>query len=297
MRALQAHAGATEARLVDVEIPAVGPDEIRVRVAAAAVNPADLWAASGGMREAFGLPDTTGIGYDVAGNVEAVGADVEGFAVGDTVAASHGDPAAPVRSHAELVTLNASWAAHVPAGLGVTEAASVPVNALTAAQGLDLLGEPDGRRLLVTGAAGAVGGYAVALAARAGWEVTGLARPGDEDFVRGAGAKGFVTEVPGPEFDAVLDAAALQERAIGAVRDGGTIVGVLPPAPIAAERGIEVTAVQVAADGTRLAELLALSVDGTLEVRVAGEFPLADFATAYARQAAGGSRGRWLLVP
>ena len=285
MRALVARTGNNTPVLQETSPEPLAPDEIRVAVRAAAVNPADGWVASGAARSLLDLPDVVGLGYDLVGTVTDVGAAVTDLTVGDVVAALHEDRTAPVRAHADVAT--------VPAAA----AASVPLNALTAAQGLDLLGPAEGRTLLVTGAAGGVGGYAVALAARSGWRVTGLARAADEDFLRRAGAADTVTDVPGPDFDAVFDAAALQEGAIVAARDGGAFVGVLPPAPVAPERGISVAAVNVRADGERLAELLGLSRDGVLEVRVAGEVSLDQAAAAYDRRTAGGQRGRWLLVP
>lgn len=296
MRALQSHAGTTRPTLEDVDAQPPASDEIRVRVTASAVNPADIAIASGSVREAFGLPATVGLGWDVAGTVTEIGSAVDEFAVGDRVAALHDDPSAPVRAHAEFVTVPAAAAAPVPDGLDLRDAASVPLNALTAAQALDLLGDAGGRSLLVTGAAGAVGGYAVALAVRAGWRVSGLARSEDERFVRDAGATDFVTAVPGPSYDAVLDTAALQQEAITAVHDQGAFVGVLPPQPVLAERGITVSVVGVQADGNRLRALLELANTGVLAIRVAGETSLDDAQSAYDKVAGGGQRGRWLVV-
>ncbi|WP_407320229.1 alcohol dehydrogenase catalytic domain-containing protein [Isoptericola halotolerans] len=297
MRALVARTGSSTPVLQETSPESLAPDEIRVAVRAAAVNPADGWVASGAARSLLDLPDVVVLGYDLVGTVTDVGAAVTDLTVGDVVAALHEDRTAPVRAHADVATVPAAAAAVVPAGLDPAGAASVPLNALTAAQGLDLLGPAEGRTLLVTGAAGGVGGYAVALAVRSGWRVTGLARAADEDFLRRAGAADTVTDVPGPVFDAVFDAAALQEGAIVATRDRGAFVGVLPPAPVAPERGITVAAVNVRADGERLAELLGLSREGVLEVRVAGEVSLDQAASAYDRRTAGGQRGRWLLVP
>jgi NADPH:quinone reductase-like Zn-dependent oxidoreductase len=200
------------------------------------------------------------------------------------------------RAQADLVLLDADAVAVVPDGLDPVDAASIPLNSLTAAQAVDLLGDPDGRTLLVTGAGGAVGGYAVALARSAGWTVTGLGRPGDEEFVRSTGAD-FTADAERAAYDAVLDGAVLQQEGLAFVRDGGTFVGVQPSAPVPTERGITVTAVKVVRDASRLAELLDRSVTGELAVRVAGTAPLADAATVYAKVGSGGQRGRWLLVP
>lgn len=297
MRALLARTGHTTPLLQDVEEIPLGPHDVGIAVTAAAVNPADIWVVGGQPREIFGLPESVGLGYDLSGIVMAVGSAVRGFHVGDAVAALHTDLAAPVRGQAEVATVPVSAVAQVPEGLDLAAAATVPLNALTAAQALDLLGAPDGQSLLITGAGGAVGGYAITLAARTGWRVAALARTADEEFVLRAGADQLLTEIPGPHFDAVLDAAAMQDAALTAARDRGRLVGVIPPMPITPERGIEVSAVNVRGDATQLASLLRLTADGELEIREAGRLPLSEAETAYAKVAAGGQRGRWLLLP
>lgn len=297
MSALISHPHSTQPVLEEVDLPPLGPGDLHVEVIAAAVNPVDTWIAAGPGRDIFGLTGSVGLGWDLTGVVRAAGADVKGFAVGDVVAADLSNPAALVGTHATETVVPASAAALLPEGLDPVEAATVPLNALAAAQAVDLLGPGEGRSLLVTGAAGAVGGYAVPLARRAGWVVTGLAREGDRAFVTGAGAVGVLTEVPERSFDAVLDAAVLQASALRAVRDGGRFVGLVGGAPLPPERDVATAAVGSHADGPRLAELLALHLDGTLTARVAGTVPLTEAATAYDKVAAGGHRGRWVLVP
>lgn len=267
-----------------------------IDVVAAGVNPVDQFVASGLARQAFGLEGTVGLGWDVVGRVTEVGAEVTGIAIGDLVAGLDNRLAAPTRTHAEQAVLAAEAVAPVPDGLDPVMAASIPLNALTAAQALALLGEADGRTLLVTGAAGAVGGYAVALASAAGWRVTGLARAGDDAFVRAAGGQ-LITELRRGGYDAVLDPAVLGEAAVAAAVDGGHYVGVNPSAPLSSQRGVIVEAVNVAPDGVLLAELLERSRSGELEVRVAGIAGLEDAGTVYAKVAGGGQRGRWVLLP
>ncbi len=173
----------------------------------------------------------------------------------------------------------------------------MPLNALAAAQIVDLLGDAPagGSRLLVTGAAGAVGGYLAALAPDRGWQVTGLARAQDEEFVRGLGA-GFTTHAE-PGWDAVADGGVLQARGLALVRDGGTFVGVQPSAQLAAERGITVSAVTTHPDGPRLADLLARAASGGLPARVHAVVPLDQVADAHRAVAKGGLRGRYVLRP
>ncbi|MER6984071.1 zinc-binding dehydrogenase, partial [Streptomyces carpinensis] len=146
----------------------------------------------------------------------------------------------------------------------------------------------------------AVGGYAVQLAAHRGITVTGLAREGDAELVRSLGAARVTTAEAGAGArgaDAVLDAAVLGERALEWVRDGGTYAGVIPQAAPAAVRGVRTGAVEVSADGARLAELVALVDEGVLTLRVAQTYALDEAAKAHARLAEGGVRGRLVLVP
>lgn len=302
MYALTSSAGSTTPQLVELPDPEPGPGQVVIDVTAATINPADAGVLEGSLRQAFGLPELVGLGWDVSGVITAVGDQVDGFAVGDRVAGLHADLTQPSRAQAERVLLPAAAVAALPEGLDPVAAASIPLNALTAAQALDLLGPAAGRSLLVTGAGGGVGGYAVALAAAAGWRVSGLARERDREFVTTiTDTEGrpvpLVTELPNRSVDAVLDAATLQEAALPAIVDGGAFVGVLPPVPVTPERGITVQAVMVAADGPRLAELLTRSATGELAVRVAGTVPLREAAAAYQRFGEPGGRGRLLLIP
>ena len=283
-----------------INLPVVepGPGEVRVRLAAAPVNPVDLAVTDGYFHEigVISQPERTGLGWDFAGTVAAAGPDVE-VAVGSRVAGMVGGLDRDFGTYAEEVVVPAAAVADVPDDLELVAASTVPLNALTAAQIVDLLGDApaDGNRLLVTGAAGAVGGYVASLAQDRGWQVTGLAREADEEFVRGLGAD-FVSHA-GSGWDAVADGAVLQERALPFVRDGGIFVGLQPSAPPAAERGITVKVVSVEADGDRLAELLARSASGELPTRVHAVAPLAEVADVHRIVAKGGLRGRYVLTP
>jgi NADPH:quinone reductase-like Zn-dependent oxidoreductase len=272
-------------------IQQLGPVEVRVAVAAAAFTYFDAFVPA--HRETLGLPEQVGLGFDFSGTISEVGPGVAGFTVGDRVAGLHVDIAAPVRAHTEELMIEASALALVPDGLGLDVAAAVPLSALTARQALDLLGHEQGT-LLVTGAAGAVGGWLMELATREGWEVTAFVKPGTENLVEGATV---ITELSG-SYDAVLDAAALHGAAVAAVRDGGRYVGFKPNQPQTSERGIAITTVQVLPDGEGLGALLRLAAAGTVPIRIAGRAPLVEAATVYQRGSTeSGSRGRWLLVP
>ncbi|MER5397697.1 NADP-dependent oxidoreductase [Streptomyces sp. NPDC002599] len=286
--------GPEAVEIVEVALPEPGARQVRIKVAAAGVNPVDA-----GMRAGVfgGAGKRLGLGWDVAGVVEAVGV-ASGWNVGDEVVALAYGIAKPLGTHADLVVVDADAVAAAPRSVDAAHAASLPLNALTAAQALDWLGLEPGASLLVTGAAGAVGGYAVQLAARLGVSVTALAREGDEELVRSLGADRFVSDGVAPRsVDAVLDAAILGADALDWVRDGGAFMGVIPGAHPASVRGVRTGAVEVAADGARLAELVALVDEGALTTRVAGTYALDEAVKAHARLAEGGLRGRLVLVP
>ena len=293
MYALISRAGDPTPRLEELPAQPLGPDDIRVEVAAAAFTLFDAFVA--GDHAAIGLPDVIGLGFDFSGVVTEVGEAVSGFAVGDRVAGLHGNPAAGARAHATEVVVPASAAAAVPDGLTLEAAAAAPLNALTARQALDLLGTERGS-LLVTGAAGGVGLWALGLAKADGWTVDALVRPGTEHLA--TGADHTVTEIEPHAHDAVLDLAALNEPALAGVRDGGRYVSVKPGRAPAPERGIEVSTALNQPDGAVLADLLRLAADGTVPTRIAASRPLSKAAAAYQEaEAAPGSDGRWLLIP
>lgn len=282
--------------IIDVPLREPGPGEVRVRVAGAAVNPVDL-AVADGFFHGLGLihqPHHTGLGWDFAGTVEAAGPGVD-LAAGTRVAGLVVGFDRDFGTYAEQLVVPAADLAVVPDGLDLVAAATVPLNGLAAAQAVDLLGDaPAGAdRLLVTGAAGAVGAYLLSLARDRGWRVTGLARAEDAEFVRSLGA-GFTTAAE-PGWDAVVDAANLQAFAL--VRDGGAYVGVRPNARPAADRGVTVAAVDTHADGPRLADLLARTASGELPARVHAVLPLERAADAHRAVAKGGVRGRYVLRP
>ncbi|MGH3491106.1 MAG: alcohol dehydrogenase catalytic domain-containing protein [Actinopolymorphaceae bacterium] len=290
--------GPESIEIIDVPVVEPGPGEVRVRVAAAAVNPVDLGVASG-LFHAMGLinrPGHTGLGWDFAGTVVAIGSGVD-VAVGTRVAGLVAGFDRDFGTYAEQLVLAAEDVAVVPEGLDLVAASTVPLNGLAAAQIVDLLGDPtaDGNRLLVTGAAGAVGAYVASLARDFGWQVTGLARTEDEQFIRGLGAD-FTTHAE-PAWDAVADGAALQERGLALVRDGGTFVGVRPNAVPATERGITIAVVITHPDGPRLRDLLLRTSSGELPARVHAAVPLDQVADAHRAVAKGGLRGRYVLKP
>jgi NADPH2:quinone reductase len=290
--------------VAEVPVPEPGPGQLRIQVAAAAVNPVDVQTRSGALAAGGLLPprEAIGIGWDVAGTVDALGPQVTAFRPGDPVIGLSDRLALPLKTQAEYVVLDAGAVASVPTGTDLIAAATLPLGGLTAAQALDIAAAEPGDTLLVTGAAGAVGGFTVQLAAAAGVRVVAVAGAGDEELVRGLGAEFFVprtADLPAAVRDVVpggvhaaVDAASLGMLALDAVRGGGSLVSVLGNAPTPL-RGIRVSNVWIRADGPRLAALAAAG----LRPRVADVLPLDEVAAAHRRLAAGGLRGRLVLVP
>jgi NADPH:quinone reductase-like Zn-dependent oxidoreductase len=295
--------------LVEVERPEPepGPGQVAVRVRAAAVNPVDWFTRSGALAAVFPHPaPPLVLGWDLAGTVERDGG---GFTAGQRVAGMVPWFTVGRGTYAEVVVAEPEWLAPVPDGVDDVTAGALPLNALTARQALDLTAVPAGATLLVTGASGAVGGYAVQLAAAAGVEVLAVASDGDEEWVTGLGAKHVLARAGADDLaaavravvaggvDAVLDAAPVGPGLVAAVRDGGAFTAVLDATAPAAERGVRVAKVSVVPDAAALRELLAAAAAGALSVRVAGTRPLAGAAGAHERAAAGGLRGKLVLVP
>ncbi|GAA2376685.1 NAD(P)-dependent alcohol dehydrogenase [Nonomuraea africana] len=216
----------------DVDLPAVKDDEVLVRVRAAAVNHAD-WVMTRGMpyaaRLAFGLrrPTTTVRGRDVAGQVEAVGAKVTRFRPGDEVYAE-----TDAGSFAEYTRVPEGLLALKPANLTFEQAAAVPVAAIAALQALRDRGKVrPGQRVLINGASGGVGTFAVQLAKALGAEVTGVCSTRNLDLVRSIGADHVVDysredfTTGGRRYDLIVDLAG--NRPLSACRRALTPTGTL----------------------------------------------------------------------
>jgi NADPH:quinone reductase len=294
--------------VVELPDPEAGPGEVRIRVHAAAVNPTDTGLRSGARAGALkDVPPPYVPGMDVAGVLEQVGAGVQtGLRPGDHVMAI----VVPLGSHggySERIAVPAESTAPVPAGASDAEAATLPMNGLTTVQALDLLGLEPGQTLAVTGAAGAVGGYAVQLGKVAGLRVIADASEPDEQLVKGLGADVVVPRGPGfaervrevaPQgADGVVDAALLNELVIPAVRDGGR-VATLRGFTGDAERGVTFHPVLVRnyfREQQKLDRLRRLAEAGQVTLRVARVLPAEDAAEAHRILQAGGTRGRLVL--
>ena len=296
--------------IVELPEPEAGPGEVRIRVHAAAVNPTDTLLRDGSRAEMLrDVPPPHVPGMDAAGVVDQIGSGVQtGLQVGDPVMAVV-LPRAQHGAYAELVVVPAESVVRAPAGASHAEAASLLMNALTVRAALDALDLRPGQLLAVTGAAGAVGGFAVQLGKADGLQVVADAAPQDEKLVTELGADTILPR--GDDFgarlrevfpagaDGLVDAALLNEHAIPAVRDGGRIATVRGyRGPEAEVRGITFHPVMVrdyAREQAKLDRLREQAEAGQVTLRVAQVFPADQAPEAHRAIEAGGVRGRLVL--
>jgi NADPH:quinone reductase len=296
----------------DLPEPKPGPGEVRIRVAAATVNPTDISFRSGRQLSTAQLAEM-GVrppyvpGMEFAGVVDAVGEGAR-WRQGERVMAIVNPRRPGGGAQAELVVVPSASVARVPEGTSLEAAATLPMNGLTVRLALDRLGLKPGQTLAVTGAAGAVGGYAVELGVSEGLRVIAVARAQDEEQVKRFGAETFIPAGDGAiravydaapgGVDGLIDAAVLDGAALPAIRDGGklaTVRGFAGPS----ERGITIEPVRVLSyveNHDALDRLGRLVAEGRLTLRVAETFPPERAADAQSKLSAGGTRGRLLIV-
>jgi NADPH2:quinone reductase len=283
--------------------PVPGEGEVIVEIAAANVNPADLAARSGAMRRRMGALRAPLVpGWDLAGTIADAGDGGSRYGVGDPVVALIPwiQTGGRVGAYAEAGAIESAWLAPRPEGLDPVTAATIPLNALTARQALDQIDAPAGATLLVTGASGAVGGFATQLAVRDGLRVLALASEGDEEWVAALGAhevlaRGTDLRALGP-LDAVFDAVPIGAGAAGAVHDGGVAVFTRRVEADEISPGVRIETPLVRPDAVMLTELVAMVASGQLRTRVARTFDLADAAEAHRLAERGGARGKFVLT-
>ncbi len=294
-------------RYEDAEQPAPGPGQVRLRVAASAFNPVDDGIRGGYLRDVFPvtLPHIPGI--EVAGTIDELGEGVTDVQVGDHVIGFL--PMTAPGAAAEYVVAPAGVLAPAPASIPLPDAAALPMVGLTAWQALfDDAGLTAGQRVLINGAGGAVGGYAVQLAKRAGAYVIATAGPSSGERVRSAGADEVIdhttTEVTVAEpVDVLLNLARIAPEElvalVASVRTGGVVVNTVPtiPTPGDEERGVRAVGVFVRSDAEQLSRLVAMVDRGELRVDVAERVALADLPEVHARAAAGALTGKVIVLP
>ncbi|MFI0819905.1 NADP-dependent oxidoreductase [Streptomyces sp. NPDC021098] len=324
---LHEHGGPEVLRDDEVPIPEPGPGEVLVRVHAVGVNPPDWYLRDGltnlppETRPKFDLPVIPGT--DISGVVEAVAADVEGLSVGDEVFGLLRFPSFDGSAYAEYVAAPASDLARKPAGIDHVHAAGAPMAGLTAWQFLIEVGHDhpspfqEARHrpvalgadttVLINGAAGGVGHFALQLAKRQGAQVIAVASGTHEPFLRELGADRFIDYTKSrPEelvhdVDLVLDAVGGRDgsRFLRTLKRGGALFPVFfgeYDDEETAKLGVTVSGTQVRSNGAQLAELGRLLDAGTVRVAIDSTYPLAEARAAHERAAEGHIQGKIVLT-
>ena len=268
--------------------PNPGPGEVLVEVKAAGVGPWDGWIRAG--QSALPQPVPFTLGSDLSGEIVALGPEVSDLYVGEHVYGVTNPQF--VGAYAEYALALAGMVSRKPASLGYIEAASVPVIAVTAWQALfDQAQLKPGQTVLIHGAAGNVGAYAVQLSRRAGLQTIATAAADDVPFVRDLGAdtvmdyrtQRFEDEVR--DADAVIDLVGgeTQKRSVQVLRPGGKLISAVssPDQHLAEDRGVEATFFLVNVTSQCLAEIASLIDGGELRTRVGAVLPLADAREAH----------------
>ncbi|TQS42676.1 NADP-dependent oxidoreductase [Cryptosporangium phraense] len=283
----------------DAPRPAPGEGQVLVRTAATTFNPVDAAIRAGYLRESFPLTLPQIPGIEVAGTIVEIGPGVDRFAAGDAVIGAL--PMNADGASAEFVVAAAELLAKAPSSVALADAAALPVGALTAQQALfehaDLRA---GQRVLINGAGGSVGGFAVQLAGAAGAHVIATASPRSADRVRRYGADEVIDYTTTPvtdvaPVDVVLNLVAAPADALaGLVAPGGVFVSATTPAP----ESVRSVQMYLRADAAQLAELAAQVDRGALEIFVGDQRPLPELASVHEQAAAGKlPAGKIVLIP
>jgi NADPH:quinone reductase len=279
--------------LSEVDDPEPGDGEVAVTVRAAALGVWDLAATQGAFKDVGGSTDFPQIqGWDFAGETDR-GERVFGFVA---------PPFMGIGSFAEKLSVPPAVLAGLPDAISFEDGASLPATALTARLMVNAAHISADDLVLVTGAAGMVGGSAVQQAIAAKARVVAAVRAKDADTARELGAEAVFETGPDLEaelreqftdgVDACLDTIGLGDAAIVCVRDGGAFITSVPTAIPDTARGIYPNTIGVQPDGPSLAQLATLVTEGELTVRVAETLPLEDFKQGYERIAEGGLQGK-----
>jgi NADPH:quinone reductase-like Zn-dependent oxidoreductase len=309
MQAVQFHevGGPEVLHYGDIEQPIPAAGQVRIRVAASAFNAADNGMRAGFLPIPVQLPHVPG--YDVSGTIDAIGEGVDGLSVGDAVIGFL--PMELDGGAAEYVVAPADAVVAAPTTIPLADAAALPSVALTAWQALfDDGGLESGQRVLIVGAGGVVGKYAIQLAKRTGVHVIATASPRSEAAVRAAGADEVVDHtasdllgaVSAP-VDVLLNLAPIDaeqfEALVGLVRDGGAVVSTTAwmPTPGDEARQVRAATVFVLRNRDRLSTLVSLVDEGSLTVEVTRRIPLTELPALHAEAAAGRIAGKVIVLP
>ena len=308
MRALHVPAAGERPQLSDLPVPEPGEGQVLIRVKAAGLNALDAGIAAGMMTEMMEHAYPLVLGRDAAGVVEATGPGVTGITAGEEVF-GHVLLAPPIQAGtlAEYALLPAAGTAPKPAGLDWVTAAALPLAGAAASAAVDAVGPRPGDVVLLVGAAGGVGSYAIQLLAAKGATVLATGTPADTERLKGLGAATVLDYTTAPVadqvraaypggIDALIDLVsyAPDDLPLTALRKGGTVASSLGAASDEALAADGLTGTNIMAMPTRdvISALAGQVLDGTLKVDVETILPLANAADGLATLASGHARGK-----
>ncbi len=297
------YGGVDVLEVVEVPRPVPAAGQVLVRVKAAGINPGEGKIRRGLLHERYPATFPSGEGSDLAGVVEQVGAEVDGFAVGDEVVGWTDRRA----SHAEYVVVDAANLVAKPVKVSWEAAGALFVAGTTAYAAVRAVGAGPGDTVVVSAAAGGVGSLAVQLARLAGAEVVGIAGAGNRQWLRdhgvrpvayGDGVAARIGEVAGGRVDAFIDTFGGEyvEIALELGVDPAR-VETIANFPAVAKFGVKGDGSATAASADVMRELLTLVADGRLEVPIARTYPLNEVREAFRELEDGHVRGKIVLVP
>ena len=308
MQALAIDAFGEPATVRDLPMPEPEEGQLRLRVAVAGLNPFDVSVVQGHLQGRMEHRFPLIPGMDAAGTVDALGAGVEGYAIGDRAFGSVGKPLLGAGTVAEFVTVSASTVTHTPGSVDDDAAAALPTAGVTALVMADALGLVDGRTVVVIGATGGVGGYFVQLAMHRGASVVAVCRGENAAYARSLGAADVIDYTAEDVVDGVrsrhpegihaiadMHGDAEQLTQLSAfVRAGGHVTSAVGAADVEAlaAREIEGTNVMGLVTTDRLETLLGLVASGDLVAPEIHRHPLAGAAEALAAVGSGHVRGK-----
>lgn len=305
MQAVRIHqyGGPDQLTLEQIAIPDIASDEVLIKVFAAGINPVDWKIREGHLKDMLNHTLPLTLGWDIAGEVASKGTQVKDLEIGDPVYSR--PEIARNGGYAEYIAVKASEVAIKPSSLSWTEAAAVPLAALTAWQALyDIAGLKSGDNVLIHAGAGGVGHLAIQLAKRKGATVYTTASKANHDFVIELGAKEAI-DYKNDDFtrlkdmDVIFDTIGgeVQERSWQCLKAGGTMVSITaPPAEaLAAQHQAKGAFCFVQPNRDQLTELAVLFDNGKLKIEVAEEMPLAQVAQAHQKSQSATTRGKLVL--
>lgn len=305
MKAVRIHqyGGRDVLRYEDAPMPTLKPDDVLVKVHAAAVNPVDWKVREGYLKDVLPVSMPLILGWDVAGEIVALGEKVTGWQVGDAVY-SRPDIGRD-GSYAEYIAINAAEIATKPRSLNWQQAAAVPLAALTAWQSLyDFANVTAGERVLIHAGAGGVGNFAIQLAKLRGAQVITTASTRNVEFVRALGAD-EVIDYTRQDFSALRDidvvfdtmGGDIQQQSWQVLKPKGRLVSIVstPDNAVAETHHVTPMFCFVKPSSTQLAALAALFDEGKLRVEIERSYPLAEIAHAHEHSESGRTRGKIVI--